>query len=106
MFRETFASAYETGIEALIQMGYRPNTAHRLAQKWREHDEESLEELAKHWGTDTYLAQAKARMDEAARLMREDDPTVYDERDRAWDNESLRADKKVDEQAPSDADVS
>lgn len=99
VFRETFGSAYETGTEALIQLGYRPNTAHRLAQKWRDHDEESLEELGKHWGTETYFAQAKARMDEAARLMREEDPNVYDARDRAWDNESLRSDRNVDEQA-------
>jgi hypothetical protein len=32
--------------------------------------------------------------------MREVDPTVYVERDAAWDNESLRADTKVDAAAP------
>ncbi len=92
VFRETFASAYETGIESLIQLGYRPNTAHRLAARWRAHDERSIEELGTHWGTDTYFARARIAMDEAERLMREEDPTVYERRDGAWDNERLRAD--------------
>lgn len=91
VFRETFASAYETGIESLIQLGYRPNTAHRLAARWRAHDELSIEALGKHWGTETYFAQAKLAMEEAERLMREEDPNVYEQRDGAWDNESLRA---------------
>ena len=28
--------------------------------------------------------------------MRDEDPTVYDARDAGWDNESLRADRRVD----------
>ena len=35
-------------------------------------------------------------MDEAERLMRDDDPSTYEARDAGWDNESLRADPKVD----------
>jgi monovalent cation:proton antiporter-2 (CPA2) family protein len=93
VFRETFGSAYEAGIESLIQVGFRSYTAHRLARKWRDHDERTLEELGKHWGTQSYFAQAKARMEEAERLMRDEDPVVYRERDAAWDNEELRADR-------------
>jgi voltage-gated potassium channel Kch len=93
VFRETFGSAYEAGIESLIQVGFRSYTAHRLARKWRDHDERTLEELGKHWGTQSYFAQAKARMEEAERLMRDEDPVVYQERDAAWDNEDLRADR-------------
>ena len=96
VFRETFGSAYEAGIASLIQLGYRPNTAHRLARKWRDHEESSLEELGKHWGTEGYLARSKLAMEEAERLMRDEDPAVFTERDAAWDNESLRTDGQVE----------
>jgi len=96
VFRETFGSAYETGIEALVQLGYRRYTAQRLARRWRDHDERIIEELGKLWGTESYLERSKLAMDEAERLMREEDPAVYLDRDAAWDNESLRADRKVD----------
>jgi len=96
--RETFASAYETGIEALKVLGYRAHTAHRLARKWRDHEEKVLEELGELWDKDRegYFRKVKANLDEAERLMRDEDPTVYGERDAGWDNESLRADRKVD----------
>ncbi|MBA3392159.1 MAG: cation:proton antiporter [Deltaproteobacteria bacterium] len=96
VFRETFGSAYEAGIAALIKVGFRSYTAHRLAKRWRDHEEQTLEELGKHWGTKDYFARARMAMEEAERLMRHEDPTVYVERDAAWDNESLRADRKVD----------
>ena len=101
VFRETFSSAYETGIEALKVLGYRAHTAHRLARKWRDHEEKLLEELGELWGKDRagYFQKVKANLDEAERLMRDEDPTVYGERDAGWDNESLRADRKVDEAA-------
>jgi glutathione-regulated potassium-efflux system ancillary protein KefC len=100
VFRETFGSAWETGLEALVQLGYRRHTAYRLARKWRDHDERTLEELGQLWGTDnneTYFNRTKLAMDEAERLMREEDPTVYENRDSAWDNESLRADRRADD---------
>lgn len=103
VYRETFGSAYETGIDALVELGYRRYTAQRLARRWREHEERTLEELGTLWGNDKdYFARARMSMDEAERLMREEDPTVYEERDAAWDNESLRADQKVDAAAAPD----
>lgn len=101
VFRETFSSAYETGIEALKVLGYRAHTAHRLARKWRDHEEKVLEELGELWGKDRegYFQKVKANFDEAERLMRDEDPTVYGARNADWDNESLRADRQVDEAA-------
>ncbi|MBA3463565.1 MAG: cation:proton antiporter [Deltaproteobacteria bacterium] len=101
VFRETFSSAYESAIEALIQLGYRANTAHRLARRWRDHEEKVLEELGELWGKDRdgYVSRVKAGFDEAERLMRDEDPTVYEDRDGSWDNESLRADRQVDAQS-------
>jgi monovalent cation:proton antiporter-2 (CPA2) family protein len=106
VFRETFGSAYEAGIAALIQIGYRANTAHRLARRWRDHEEKILEDLGQHWGTQDYFARTKLAMEEAERLMRDEDPVVFTERDAAWDNESLRADRQVDAAAAKPAEPS
>jgi glutathione-regulated potassium-efflux system protein KefB len=99
VFRETYGSAFETGIAALQAIGYRAHTAHRLARRWRAHDERMLEELADAWGSgdrETYFRKARVALEEAERLMRDEDPVVFIERDAAWDNESLRADRQVD----------
>ncbi|MBC7973976.1 MAG: cation:proton antiporter, partial [Myxococcales bacterium] len=99
VFRETFGSAYETGIEALKHLGHRAHTAHRLARRWRDHEENELDELGDLWGRGdraAYFARARGAMEEAERLMRDEDPTVYVESSGGWNNESLRADREVD----------
>ncbi|MBA2538137.1 MAG: NAD-binding protein [Deltaproteobacteria bacterium] len=98
VFRETFSSAWESGVAALQELGYRANTAHRLGTRWRQHEESLIEELAQLWGTadqDTFLVRTRGALGEAERLMRDEDPTAFGDRDAAWDNESLRADTKV-----------
>ncbi len=100
VFRETFGSAYETGIAALESLGYRAHTALRLARKWRAHEERVLEELGEVWGSgdrDSYFARTRNSMDEAERLMRAEDPRVFVAGDGSWDNESLRADPEPTE---------
>jgi monovalent cation:proton antiporter-2 (CPA2) family protein len=96
--RETFAAAYEMGIEALRHLGFRSHTAHRLARRWRDHEEHEIEALAALQSVDraTFVERMRTALDEAERLMREEDPVVYEERDAAWDNESLRADRRPD----------
>jgi monovalent cation:proton antiporter-2 (CPA2) family protein len=96
--RETFAAGYEMGIEALRRLGYRGHTAHRLARRWRDHEEREIEELVQLSDVDraTFIERMRRALDEAERLMREEDPVVYEERDAAWDNETLRADTHPD----------
>jgi glutathione-regulated potassium-efflux system ancillary protein KefC len=102
--RETFAASYETGIMALRELGYRAFTAQRLAQRWRQHEETLIEEIGKHWGEEDYWERSRASMIEAERLMRQEDPrkTAHEH---GWDNESLRADTRVDEAARPLADT-
>ncbi|HEY4059632.1 MAG TPA: monovalent cation:proton antiporter-2 (CPA2) family protein [Kofleriaceae bacterium] len=99
VFRETFAAAWETATEALKVMGYRAHTALRIARKWRAHEEQVLEELGDLWGTDqkAYFTKVRSNLDEAERLMRDVDPNALTDSDGAWDNESLRADREVEE---------
>jgi Kef-type K+ transport system membrane component KefB/voltage-gated potassium channel Kch len=108
VFRETFGSAYETGIEALKHLGYRAYTAHRLAQRWRKHEESVLDELGDLFRADrdSYVQRTRSAMQEAERLMRDVDPTVYASGDPGWDNESLRADREVDAAALDDSEAS
>jgi monovalent cation:proton antiporter-2 (CPA2) family protein len=93
--RETFASAYETGIAALRALGFRAFTANRLAQRWRMHEERMIEELAAlEWGQDDYFERVRAGMQQIENLLRQEDPNNVAEH--GWDNETLRADRQVD----------
>jgi monovalent cation:proton antiporter-2 (CPA2) family protein len=96
VFRETFAASYETGVMALRLLGYRAFTAQRLGQRWREHEEALIEEaLGPQFDDDaTYWERARAAMGEAEKLMRQESPERLE--DDGWDNESLRADSKVE----------
>jgi monovalent cation:proton antiporter-2 (CPA2) family protein len=107
VFRETFASSWESGIAALQELGYRANTAHRLATRWRQHEEELIEDLTALYGTadqDTFLRRTRDAFTEAEKLMRDENPSVFGASDAAWDNESLRADRKVDAAADPASD--
>lgn len=92
IFRETMGSALEMAVATLQGLGLRAHTAHRMARRWRDHDEKALQELEKLWGKDEaqYFSAARKALDEAERLMREEDTALLNERDAAWDNESLR----------------
>ncbi len=106
VFRETFGSAWESGVAALIELGYRANTAHRLGARWRQHEETLIEDLTALYGTadqDTFLRRTRDAFVEAEKLMRDENPNVFDASDAAWDNESLRADRKVDAAATTDS---
>jgi voltage-gated potassium channel Kch len=104
IYRETFGSACETGIDALRALGYRAHTAHRLARRWRAQEERQLEELATLWhdaDRDTYFERARRSLDEAERLMRDESAHFRADGDDGWDNEQLRADRRPDEAGAS-----
>lgn len=94
IFRETLGTSLELGEAALRQLGVRAHTAHRIALRWRDHDEAALEEMARFSGEDqsVWLAEAKKALENFERAMRDElTGATVGEKDPGWDNESLRA---------------
>ena len=85
--RETFSSALEVGVEALKLMGFRAFQAQRLAQVFRQHDEQTLDELFELWEKDreTYVVEAREKREELRKLLTADDRDVDDLREDAWE---------------------
>jgi hypothetical protein len=51
----------------------------------------------------TIFAYVRRAFEEAERLMRDQDPTVFTNHDAAWDNEALRIDRRPDDDAPAES---
>lgn len=93
VIRETLGSSLELGETALRKMGVRGHRAHRIALRWREHDEATLDEMLKFVDQDqtVWLSEAKKALDNFERSMREElEGGAKSEIDAGWDNESLR----------------
>jgi monovalent cation:proton antiporter-2 (CPA2) family protein len=91
--RETMGTSLDMGAAALMTMGMRAHTAHRLARIWKEHDERNIEKMGTLFGKDqkAFFAEAKKLIDSAENAMREEQNAAQiAERDAGWDNESLR----------------
>lgn len=101
VWRETYGSAYEMGIAAMVALGRRAHTAHRLAARWRRHEEASIEKLHALWGGDeaTYFDAARRVLAESERVMREEREILPQQRDAGWDNDALRAELPDDRDA-------
>lgn len=93
-FRETFATALDIARVSLTKLGWREFRAHRAVELFRRHNESSLRELSRmDEGSADWLRLLRVRIDEASNLERsESDPRHVV--DRAWDNESLRAETR------------
>ena len=90
VFRETLDSSLEMTVAALRQFGLGAYEARRAIRIFREHDEETVREMAKIDATDekSYLAAARQRMN-ALNALFKTDPDL-DRNDKGWDNEALR----------------
>jgi monovalent cation:H+ antiporter-2, CPA2 family len=92
VYREALESSVRLGADALRMLGFRAHHAHRAAQKFQRHDEETLRELtaARRDGQASYLNVARRRLNDLERLLLADraDPDL--DRDAGWDPESLR----------------
>ncbi|NCS93904.1 MAG: potassium transporter [Leptospira sp.] len=74
IYRETRDTAIELGKSTLEKLGYFPYQAHKAAQMFLKHDEDTFQELYEHRkDRKTYVSLAKQRTAELKRLMTFDD---------------------------------
>jgi glutathione-regulated potassium-efflux system ancillary protein KefC/glutathione-regulated potassium-efflux system protein KefB len=90
-FRETVGTALDIARTALSRLGWREARAHRAVELFRRHNEQSVRDLAVlDEGSADWLQLLRTRIDEAAHLVKDGSEAGH-VLDRAWDNESLRA---------------
>jgi monovalent cation:proton antiporter-2 (CPA2) family protein len=89
VYRETLGTSIEMGTDALRMLGFRAYHARRSAMAFRKNNEAALHELAKHWGSKSYLAVLRTKIEEAESLIRGGE-SLRSQVDAAWDNEALR----------------
>jgi monovalent cation:H+ antiporter-2, CPA2 family len=89
VYRETLGTSLDIGVDALHLLGFRAYHARRAAMAFRKHNDAALHELAKHWGSKSYLAMLRAKIEEAESLIR-GGASLREQVDAAWDNEALR----------------
>ncbi|MCC6130296.1 MAG: potassium transporter, partial [Acidobacteria bacterium] len=70
--------------------GFRAYESRRAAQKFLEHDEESLRELTAQRRDVGYLSAVRRRIEDLERMLRADRDQPGLSRDAGWDAESLR----------------
>jgi CPA2 family monovalent cation:H+ antiporter-2 len=106
VYRESLDSSLRLGEEALRLLGFRAHQAHRSAQKFRRHDEESVRELTEDRGDRSlYLSRARQRIGDLEALLRADLEEVGLDRDAGWDQETLRDEARRGVVPPSPADA-
>lgn len=91
VFRETFDTSLRMGIDALRLLGIRAFHAHRSAQTFRRHDEDSVRELSlmRH-EKQAYFSTARQRIQDIEDILLAEIKDTGDTRDLGWDTDSLR----------------
>jgi voltage-gated potassium channel Kch len=91
VYREALDTSLRLGTDALRLLGFRAYQAHRAAQRFLRHDEQSLRDLTAERGDDTaYISLARQRIEELERMLKADLAAPPLDRDAGWDAESLR----------------
>ena len=84
--RETFDSALQLGIDALVSLGFSSYQAHRDALMFKHHDEQALLELSEHWGDEkTYIFHSNERNKNLLQILREDEKDIEETDDQSWE---------------------
>jgi monovalent cation:proton antiporter-2 (CPA2) family protein len=91
--RETFNSALEMGVEALILLGERSYKANRAARIFKWHDEQVVREVAHLEESETVIAARSRQMaSDLEKLLQADDQDLKHAVESAWDTSALRKD--------------
>jgi hypothetical protein len=81
------------GADVLQRVGFRAHQAHRAAQKFLRHDEETLRELTgRRQDQAGFISATRQRIEELEQILQSDLEDAGEERDIGWDTESLRND--------------
>jgi len=104
VYREALDTSLRLGIDALRLLGFRAYQAHRAAQRFLRHDEQSLRDLTAERGNDTaYISLARQRIEELERMLQADRAAPPLDRDAGWDPESLREEARGTAAPPQSA---
>jgi len=91
VYRDTLDTSLRLGSDALRLLGVRAYRAHRAAQRFLKHDEESVRELTgRRDDRGTYASAARQRIEDLERMFEADRAEPALDRDAGWDAESLR----------------
>jgi voltage-gated potassium channel Kch len=91
VYRDTIDTSLRLGEDALRMMGFRAYRAHRAAQRFFRHDEESMRELTERRADNAvYVNLARQRIVALEQMFEADRSEPSLERDSGWDAESLR----------------
>lgn len=84
--RETLASALEAGELSLQQLGMRAHTAHRLATKWRAHDQANVENMLGYHDQpqDAWIDEARRAIENMEQAMVEEAAGMGALHERGW----------------------
>ena len=100
VYRETFDTSLNVGVEALRLLGFRHFQAHRSARMFRKTDEKDLHELASlRHDRKQYISSARERIRDLEEVLSRELHDTGKERDAGWDIESLRQDVGEDDGA-------
>jgi len=93
VYRETLDTSLRMGADAMRMLGFRAYNARHVVQKFYEHDEKALRELAETWADrNLYISAARERIAELEQLLRADGFDTDLDIDKEWDSDSLRED--------------
>ncbi len=91
VYRDTLDTSLRLGADALRLLGVRAYRAHRAAQRFLKHDEESMRELTdRRSDRAVYLSAVRQRIEDLERMFEADRAEPALDRDAGWDAESLR----------------
>jgi len=96
VYREALDSSLRLGAEALRLLGFRAYRAHRAAQRFLRHDEESLRELtARRKDGHVYVSAVRQRIEDLERMFEADRAEPALDRDAGWDADSIREEARA-----------
>ncbi|HSG30829.1 MAG TPA: monovalent cation:proton antiporter-2 (CPA2) family protein [Thermodesulfobacteriota bacterium] len=93
--RETFYSALELGIDALMQLGFPAYQARRAALTFKHHDKQTLIDLYEHFGDEkNFIYHSKRRTEDLLNLLMEDEKDIKQaDDDLSWERPEDPAEK-------------